>query len=173
MPCSLRVLNIMIELTTSLVLLSSIFYGKVDSIETHNQVFAKIPPASKSIMLDRETSDKHDQPMTLEDHVRDYFKDSPEMAEIARCESHFRHFLPNGKVIRGKVNRFDIGLMQINELYHAEKATKLGYDIYTLEGNLAYAKWLYDEEGLLPWSSSSKCWKPSPNHIADSNNSGA
>lgn len=48
--------------------------------------------------------------------------------------------------------------MQINELYHLETAEKLGLDIYTIEGNVAYAKHLYEEQGAKPWMSSSPCW---------------
>jgi hypothetical protein len=32
-------------------------------------------------------------------------------------------------------------------------------DIYSLEGNMAYAKFLYENEGTKPWRSSSKCWE--------------
>jgi hypothetical protein len=80
------------------------------------------------------------------------------LAEIAKCESTFRHFLPNGEVIRGKVNKDDVGVMQINEKYHKDTATKLGFDLETINGNLAYAKWLYEKEGTYPWISSSACW---------------
>ena len=96
--------------------------------------------------------------MTTEAYVRNYFSDTPILAEIARCESQFRQTDKNGKAIRGKSNRYDIGLMQINELYHLEKAKGLGYDIYTAEGNLAYARALYEKEGARPWMASSPCW---------------
>ena len=48
--------------------------------------------------------------------------------------------------------------MQVNSLYHEDKATTLGMDIYTLSGNLEYAKALYDKEGAKPWASSEACW---------------
>ena len=97
-------------------------------------------------------------PITLEEYVRDYFADSPALAEVAKCEYRFRHFDARG-VLRGDYDYNDIGVMQINERYHAERAKKLGLDIKTLEGNLVYAKWLYEKEGLQPWASSGKCWK--------------
>ena len=90
--------------------------------------------------------------------VGEYFADVPELVDVARCESRFRQFDKNGRVLRGAVNKSDIGVMQINEYYHGEKAEELGHDIYTIEGNLAYARFLYDREGLTPWLSSSKCW---------------
>lgn len=97
----------------------------------------------------------------LESEVRLYFKDVPIMAEVVKCESRFRQFEADGSVIRGKVNNKDVGLSQINEYYHAERAKKLGLDLHTVEGNLAYAKLLYEEEGTRPWKSSSPCWSKS------------
>ncbi len=99
------------------------------------------------------------QPVTLETYVRDYFKDTPLLAEIAKCESRFTHIGKNGKVIRGEAVPEDIGVMQINEFYHEVRAEKLGFNLHTLDGNLAYAKWLYAKEGTAPWASSAKCWK--------------
>ncbi len=52
--------------------------------------------------------------------------------------------------------------MQINEKYHLKRSQTLGYDIYTLTGNLAYAKRLYEEEGTKPWKASAPCWLKSP-----------
>lgn len=97
----------------------------------------------------------------LESEVRLYFKDAPIMAEVVKCESRFRQFEADGSVIRGKVNNKDVGLGQINEYYHSERAKKLGLDLHTVEGNLAYAKLLYEEEGTRPWKSSAPCWNKS------------
>lgn len=91
--------------------------------------------------------------------VSEYFDDIPELVGVAQCESHFRHFDKNGRVLRGYVNKSDIGVMQINEYYHGKKAEELGYDLYSIEGNMLYARYLYNREGLTPWLSSSKCWK--------------
>ena len=99
-----------------------------------------------------------DQPITLEVFVRDYFADNPVLAEIAKCESHFRHFDAYG-ILRGDKDQNDVGVMQINERYHAERAQKNGFDIKSLAGNLGYARWLYEKEGLKPWKSSGACWK--------------
>jgi hypothetical protein len=51
-----------------------------------------------------------------------------------------------------------VGVMQINEHYHLDKSVKENYDIYTLEGNAAYARELYQEQGTAPWNSSKACW---------------
>lgn len=81
------------------------------------------------------------------------------MVNIAECESHFRHFGEDGGVLRGDVDRRDVGVMQINEYFHGKRAEKLGLDLETLAGNLAYARDLYEREGTTPWLASSKCWK--------------
>lgn len=97
-------------------------------------------------------------PVTTEEKVKEYFKDTPILSQIAFCESRFRQFNEQGEVLRGMVNSRDVGVMQINEYYHLDKAQELGYNIYTLEGNLGYAKNLYERQGAAPWVHSSKCW---------------
>lgn len=95
---------------------------------------------------------------TTEEIVRDYFKTTPIMVEVARCESRFTQFDKDGSIHRGVINDADVGVMQINEFYHLEKSKQLGMDIHTLEGNLDYAKYLYEKQGTAPWKASSKCW---------------
>lgn len=102
---------------------------------------------------------------TIEEYVRKHFENYPIMADVAECESRFRHFDKNGEIIRGKVNKSDIGVMQINEYYHKQTANKLDISLYTLEGNIEYAKYLFEKEGTAPWLASSKCWGVQ-NHIA-------
>lgn len=80
------------------------------------------------------------------------------MVEIARCESHFTQFNTDGSVFRGKVNRKDIGYFQINEYWNGAMAKKLGYDIYTEEGNIGFALYLYHTQGTAPWNASKPCW---------------
>jgi hypothetical protein len=87
------------------------------------------------------------QPLTLEEYVRLYYYKTPILAEIARCESRFRHTGADGRVIRGEASWEDVGVMQINEFYHEDRAKKLGMNLHTLDGNLAYAKCLYGKEG--------------------------
>ncbi len=96
--------------------------------------------------------------MSTEQYVRQYFKDIPVMIEIARCESHFRQLDSDGDVHRGLVNPEDVGVMQINEHYHLDRATSENYDIYTISGNTAYARELYEDKGTAPWKSSKACW---------------
>ena len=65
----------------------------------------------------------------IEKEVRAYFSDIPELIEVAKCESHFRQTDINGNIIRGEKNSYDVGVMQINELYHLEDSKELGFDI--------------------------------------------
>ena len=97
-------------------------------------------------------------PETMNAYVRQYFAHEPLLADIAWCESRMRQLDKNGEIFRGKVNRDDVGVMQINTKYHEKKANELGLDLYSLNGNLAYAQYLYDKEGSRPWLSSSPCW---------------
>jgi hypothetical protein len=80
------------------------------------------------------------------------------MIEVARCESQYRQFNKDGTVLRGVVDNRDTGVLQVNTHYHLATSQKLGLDIYTLKGNLAYGRWLYEQEGTKPWNASSKCW---------------
>lgn len=93
-----------------------------------------------------------------ENIVRDYFKDIPIMVQVARCESHFRHTLSDGSILKGVVDSADTGVMQINKRYHQETAVKLGLDLDNIYDNLAYARHLYEKQGTRPWNASSACW---------------
>lgn len=101
--------------------------------------------------------------------VESYFADIPIMIDVARCESHFRQYGKDGSVFRGVVNDRDVGIMQVNEYYHSEAADKLGIDIYTIQGNVAYARYLYEKEGTQPWVSSQPCWGKSKNNTVAKN----
>lgn len=112
--------------------------------------------SSEIVVLPKEKETDREE---VEKMVRRYFYDEPILSNIAFCESRFTQFDENGDIHRGRANSRDVGVMQINEYYHLEKALELGYDIYSIEGNMAYAKYLFNKQGSAPWSSSSKCWK--------------
>ena len=95
---------------------------------------------------------------TTKEIVSDYFSDIPIMVEIAKCESQFTQFDKDGSVHRGRANNADVGAFQINEYYHLKHSKGLDMDIHTLEGNMKYARHLYESEGVDPWSASSPCW---------------
>lgn len=91
----------------------------------------------------------------VEERVREFFADTPVMIEIARCESKFRQFTDAGNPLRSAGM---IGVFQFYESIHAPGAKALGYDLTTLEGNLGYAKHVYQSEGTVPWNGSKYCW---------------
>lgn len=88
----------------------------------------------------------------------DGFVGYPTLKRICTCESGLTHYTENGEVLRGMVNNRDIGICQINEYYHEKEIEALGIDIYTREGNINFAKHLYDKQGSAPWVWSKKCW---------------
>lgn len=94
----------------------------------------------------------------VEATVREYFAATPVMIEIARCESKFRQFGADGEALHGGMGSKMIGIFQIYGDIHASYAHGRGMDIDTVEGNMAYAKHLYDREGTQPWLSSYACW---------------
>jgi hypothetical protein len=120
----------------------------------------ELPKLDQTIVREMSTNNKKEveKIMSTEEYVKEYFKDIPIMIQIARCESTFRQLDSNGEVHRGRVNSQDVGVMQINEYYHLDTSTEKDYDIYTIEGNTAYARDLYEREGTTPWNSSKPCW---------------
>lgn len=105
-----------------------------------------------------ETFEMIQNPETLGTYVREYYADTPILAKIAWCESRMRHLDENSEILRGMKVPEDIGVMQINTRYHLEDAVELGIDLYSLSGNLEYAKHLYEKQGTKPWAASKACW---------------
>jgi len=141
----------MIEIGTSLVIFLSALNTSMTAAAAET-VLAQEGTVNEVVYVNNE------HPLTLEMYVRQYFKENPILAEVARCESTFKHYGKNGDLIRGIVDNDDVGVMQINTRFHGETAEKLGYDLETIDGNLAYAQNLYDRQGIQPWYASEKCW---------------
>ena len=97
------------------------------------------------------------QAQTVKEYVESYYADEPVLADIAACESHMRQFDKDGNVLKNP-NSSAVGIMQIMSSIHSAKADKLGIDITTIQGNLAYARYLYEEQGTTPWNASKSCW---------------
>ena len=96
---------------------------------------------------------------SVREYVAHYFAKEPIMVSIAECESHFHQYDADGSVYHGQINHDDLGVMQINEYYQGDTAKQLGFDLNTLQGNVAYAQYLYEKQGTQPWTSSSPCWE--------------
>lgn len=88
-------------------------------------------------------------PAEIELAVKMIFADAPIMISVAKCESGFRQFNNDGTPLVG-YGRYT-GVFQIDKNIHAEYAKSLGMDIETIDGNLAYARRLYDQKGAQPW----------------------
>lgn len=89
------------------------------------------------------------------EEIRRIFPEQPEtMIRIARCESGLDYD------VISKTN--DRGLMQINMQAHGKELERLGVDPLTVEGNLSFARKLYDERGTQPWYMSKHCWNKAP-----------
>ena len=89
-------------------------------------------------------------PIREEITIREVIDTYPDLEWVMKCESNFRQF-DKGKVLRGKINPYDVGIFQINEIVWGRKAKELGYDIYTLEGNLLMGVFIFDTYGINQW----------------------
>lgn len=92
---------------------------------------------------------------------------TPILDRIAACESgngkpgSGRQFDAKGNVIEhlNHNGSLDVGKFQLNlSPAHVSEMAKLGDDPLTLEGNTAYAKFLYENRGTGDWASSAHCW---------------
>ena len=88
-----------------------------------------------------------------------------ELKPICACESTGNkikeptQYNKDGSVLRGKLNKDDIGMCQINLKFHNKKAKEMGLDLFKEQDNIKYANWLYSKEGSTPWNWSRNCWK--------------
>ena len=116
------------------------------------------PAHSEGITLSAATSTQAvAQKESVEERIRREFADTPVLIDIARCESTFRQFRKDGSVLHGGYKNHMIGIFQV--LYtHDIEADSLGFNIYTIEGNIGYSKWLYKHLGTQPWVDSIGCW---------------
>lgn len=94
----------------------------------------------------------------IEARVREYFADIPIMIEIARCESTFQQYEEDGRPLMNRLGSSAMGVFQIMFSIHNAYAEVLELDIQTLDGNMAYARYLYETQGVKPWEASQDCW---------------
>ena len=100
----------------------------------------------------------------IEAKVRQVFADAPIMVSVAKCESGLLQFRSDGSLVRSP-NGLYIGVFQIDENIHGQYAMSLGLDITTVDGNLAYARHLYDQKGSQPWPACSAKFAPIKNDL--------
>ncbi len=99
-------------------------------------------------------------PEYVEKRVREYFADIPVMIGMCGCESEFRQYREDGTLLvsrwinpeTNKRGSTASGVCQITYKNHYKNWTKSPKtDITTLEGNLTYARWLYQQNGTSDW----------------------
>ncbi len=92
-------------------------------------------------------------PERIAQEIDKVFPDAPIMHDVMRCESggDLEAYNPTN-------NSHDNGLFQISDLYHGPRVRSLGLDVGDPADNIAFARILYDESGLQPWSASKHCW---------------
>ena len=87
------------------------------------------------------------------------------LKRICSCEStghpdrEPQQFNSDGSLLWNKSGSSAVGACQIMSSVHRATALSLGHDIYTEEGNLGYAQYLFTREGSVPWASSQGCWR--------------
>lgn len=96
---------------------------------------------------------------TAEQTVYAKYAKYPILIKIARCESGFQQYEPDGSLNYNDEGSSAVGIMQIMSSVHKEDAMRLDYDITTTEGNLGYALHLYRTQGTTPWNPSKHCWQ--------------
>ncbi len=146
----------MMQAATGVMFLMSSLYGtsQANAQTVPLNVTTNTAPQISTSTDNRPLTDTKD----IEAYLRKELVSRPILIEIARCESTFRQYGKDGRPLRGIENPLDVGVFQINEHYHADTAKKLGLDLATVEGNVAYGKYLYGKYGTSPWVHSSKCW---------------
>ena len=94
---------------------------------------------------------------TVKEAVIAEFGSNSIMVRIASCESGFRQFAKDGSVLKNPHSTAK-GVFQVMYSIHNAAALKMGMDVLTTEGNIAYARVLYDTQGTVPWNASKYCW---------------
>lgn len=98
----------------------------------------------------------------------------PVLLRINKAETHDNQFCSADAIARKYCHSYqkgevlettntngsvDIGEYAINNAAYGAQAMKLGYDIYTEQGNQDMATWIYQNVGTGPWYASEANWK--------------
>ena len=81
-------------------------------------------------------------------------KNAEVMIKVAACEGGIRMNAPDNPTN----GSYDQGVYQISKKYHGTRTKRLALNMHDVRDNIEYAKILYDEQGLAPWSASKHCW---------------
>ena len=125
-------------------------------------VAGQIPSTTTYIAPNVETVEVNVVPGAVSDDLdaifERYFGENKHIMEaIAYCESTKRQFTNDGVVVRNPKTP-DVGIFQVNVEYHGDTAKKMGINLYEIEGNMQYAKYMFDRNGTRDWNASKPCW---------------
>jgi hypothetical protein len=115
----------MIELTTSALVLFSLFYGGgTANVKPVDSQVATVKIISVDRNIDNEVAlvAPNTRNRSVEGDVREYFADTPILIEVAKCESDFRHLEKDGErkefiLIRGWGNLTGTGSYNLDGEY--------------------------------------------------------
>lgn len=89
----------------------------------------------------------------IKQEINTVFHDALIMHKVMICESE-----GNTNAYNPTNNSHDNGLFQISAKFHGARMRALKLDVADPADNIAFARMLYDESGLNPWSASKHCW---------------
>lgn len=116
----------------------------VESLET------EVEPEPKTVLIEVVYNWT---PERIAQEIDKVFPDAPIMHDVMRCESG-----GNNDAYNPTNNSHDNGLFQISDLYHGPEVRRRGLDVGNPADNIAFARILYDRNGLQDWSASKHCW---------------
>ncbi|UOF78875.1 lyZ1 [Caudoviricetes sp.] len=114
------------------------------------EVKKEVKPEPKTVLIEVRVDWT---PERIAQEIDKVFPDAPIMHDVMRCESG-----GNNDAYNPTNGSHDNGLFQISDLYHGPRVRALGLDVGDPADNIAFARILYDESGLQPWSASKDCW---------------
>lgn len=93
----------------------------------------------------------------VETLIAEYFPDHyATMRAVALCESRLMHRV-DGKLVQNSGTAS--GAFQVLMSVHKKEMLRMGLDPNNDSDYMEYVRYLYDTEGLQPWSESRHCWK--------------
>lgn len=92
--------------------------------------------------------------------VEERFGEGHPLVAVAQCESGFKQFKSDGTLLENPDPKSSAaGVFQTLLITHGPKARSMGMDLETWEGNMDFAEYLYEINGLKDWKESKPCWK--------------
>ena len=147
-------------------LLALLLFAIVGLIGIGHLVFAKSDPVETPVIMAGEDPNFHVRSIATQ-----FFEDNDaaEMIPVIECESHFRHYEPDGTPLVNREGSSAIGVAQILTSQHPDPKiiarydrrfdmdlTPGDFDLTTLGGNLGYALVLYKVRGTRDWECGKK-----------------